>query len=273
MRYTEQQFGAAKYLAQASQPTPVAKGSLTIDQKLDLSLNIDLIPSPLEPHSSKYHLMQTRTHIFYVYPFHTLNEVEVYYKGSKLGKNQLTQHVNGRIQFINAGYYSGFSEVRLMLEKKSSNPLRSNLSKVYSNHLHSMIKCDPPKDRDQHSATNRSIKMKVVNSGFSYKIDVIFGLNPWNKKAPEPPKSSDKPLPPPTTSTNITPPPSTSSNKSSGSSHNTTPTEQPSVLPRYLLVFSIAALVFLLIFLYCYRRQKLYDMNDVADLASLDASS
>ena len=95
--------------------------------------------------------------------------------------------MNGRIQFINTGYYSGFSEVRLMVEKKSSNPLRSNLTKVYSNHLHSMIKCDPPKDREQHKDQNRQIRMKVVNSGFSYKIDVNFGLNSWNKVAPVPP--------------------------------------------------------------------------------------
>lgn len=136
-----------------------------------------------------------------------------------------------------------------------------------------MIKCDPPKDRHLHQEKDRQIKLRVLNTGFGYEINVNFGPYIWNKKSLDPPKSSDPPKSndPPKSSDPKKKPEPEPSHHSSGNSGKGAETP-PFAWTHYLLVFSIAGFIFLLIFIYCHRKQQFYDMNDIADLASLDAS-
>jgi hypothetical protein len=90
LRYTDKEFSHSKYFV-SFQPTTIGKymqhTKHSISQKLEHSLNMVQIPAPKESDLKKVKLIQTSTIVYYIYPKLRHEEVEVFYKGSKLGKN------------------------------------------------------------------------------------------------------------------------------------------------------------------------------------------
>lgn len=242
------------------------------------------IPAPKENDPKKMRMLQSSTMVYYLYPKLTHGEVEVYLKGSKLGKSVMVQHVKGKIQTVDAGFYTNLSDDRMIIEKIEHNPLRSKLFKVYSNYMHANIECNAPADRQVFEGKDRKVEFKVVTSGFEIMVHVTFGQHAWNRRKLAPTSSSHKVTPPPTSSSHkVTPPPSTStshkvtpppvsssvhSSSHSDPNHKVTP---PKPVPLNFLITVSCGCAFLLAFMmYCYRRSKLLELKRINDLVSMD---
>ena len=89
--------------------------NLTLPVKLAQSIDWDEIPAPSDSDPTNYKMLQTSTQVFYLYPNRAEDELEVFYKDSKLGKNKMLQHIKGKIVSLISGFYSGLAQTRLII--------------------------------------------------------------------------------------------------------------------------------------------------------------
>jgi hypothetical protein len=90
LAYTDKEFSHTKYFV-SFQPSTTGKHKQhqthSIEKKLEHSLNMSEIPAPKESDPKKFRMLQTSTQVYYLYPKLSHGEIEVFYKGSKLGKS------------------------------------------------------------------------------------------------------------------------------------------------------------------------------------------
>ena len=139
------------------------------------------VPNPDQRSKHKVRFIQTKLLIYYLYPRDAqINIIEVYAKGSKFGKNKMKNHLMGNAESLDAGYRTGFSANRLIIENQNGKTMKSRLLWVYSNFLGATLKCLPDKSS---KGKRRELNMTVWTTGYGYNISVAYDLAPWKKFA------------------------------------------------------------------------------------------
>lgn len=308
LAYTEKVFSRTKYFVSylpSSLSKHIAHSKHSVEKKLEHSLNMSEIAAPSESNPKKFRLLQTSTLVYYIYPHMNHGQIEVFYKGSKLGKSVMVQHVQGKIETVDAGFYTDIAGDRMIVEKAERHPLRSKLFKVYSNFMHSTIQCNPPTDRHLFKGKDRKIEFEVINTAFRLKLHVTFGEQAWNKRKLQPASSSSshnthkeekksssthhqqeekkksssahhqsgekKKM---SSSHNTQPQPSSKKHKHNqgekGTPHKVVQKHPKPVELKFLLVVSLGCAFLLAVLLYCYRRSKLIELKKINDIVSMD---